>query len=227
MSAAVAQEGGEWFIIDSGSGLHLCQAREGQETFAQDSVALSTAGGIVKSARGTIIDLGSLPGHRSATVLKATPDVLSLGLLVDKEAYAFMWHKAADGKSIARLFLPGFASFLDLPVLNNVPYITADLVPQVTPANLLALLLMPCAPSASLANPSKPEPELELEQEPPAPAPAPALQAEAAHAEAKQEQPPEAQEAPDASSTDKDDQLSISLLNTYACFAILLNMPTS
>ena len=75
------------FVADTGAGVHLACNKPKLETFAGPPVRLLSAGGPLESSLLTAVTLQGLPGSRTAVVLEATPDVLSLGLLVQDEHF--------------------------------------------------------------------------------------------------------------------------------------------
>jgi hypothetical protein len=119
-------------------------------------------------------------------VLEDAPDVLSLGLLIQKERLGFTsWWPDAP-----KLYIPGFKSHIVLPVQDNVPLITdslqvfasaslalpavgADLVEDDGPDAEVPELRDKAALNAAEFNPF-PGPEDQLQGEPEAARPAPA-----------------------------------------------------
>ena len=119
------------FIADTGAGAHLVQEKPELEVFECEPVELATAIGPIKVNRVTKIRNQGLPGQRLAYVLEHSPDVLSVGCLVDLEEFGLEWFKSTG----CRLWFPGRLQFAQLPIRDGVPFLEDGLkIITATPA---------------------------------------------------------------------------------------------
>ena len=77
------------YVADTGAGVHLAKLRPGIATEQCAPVPLMAADGLIESSLVTNVLLKCLPGSRQALVLSNTPDVLSIGCLVEQEKCVF------------------------------------------------------------------------------------------------------------------------------------------
>jgi hypothetical protein len=136
--AAVSKNaGGPKVIVDSGSGSHLAKRVPNMPGIKKGNpITLSTANGLISVDERIDISFGLLdengePLSIEALLLDNTPNVLSLGRLVEDEGYDFIWRR----KTAPRLIAPSGKVFL-LDVHRYVPFIPEHCLPAIMNASV-------------------------------------------------------------------------------------------
>ena len=139
--ALIAADDIEW-TLDSGSGRPLLSAKDARDQGASvhaptERLVLSTVTGTVPVKHAATVQVTPLASSTQALILKDTPAVLSLGMLIEQDDYSIIWTKK-DGC----IFYDPDSKLVPTKVVNYVPQLISkrelDQATLISSANIVS-----------------------------------------------------------------------------------------